>query len=227
MKKIFYLITVISFFFISCEASYLRLDKSSDTLKSLSNQIEENSDWTDEIEKDILSAPKVNNSLNSRSRITTESLIFSKTELNIDPVYPSLSKIGLLNQSNLTEEQLNKIKSTCDSFISKDNIAANFDVNNLYVYKIFEYKLNKKINEMFELKKYIIGEAFVSEDVIQIPVKFFYKLSNKDNPKKDTETSNEYNKLELNDFQLPSFELIIYFTNSKDSIKINQIEFID
>ena len=227
MKKTFYLIYTVLFFFISCEGSNFKLDKSSDTLKSLSNQIEETFEWTDEIEKDLLSAPKINNSSNGRSKITTESLVFAKSELNIDAVYPSLSKIGLLNQSNLSEEQLNKIKNACNSFISKENIASNFDVNNLYVYKVFEYKLNKKIEEPFELKKYIIGEAFVSEDIIQIPVKYFYELTDNTQSNKKTEVSNEYNKLDTSDFHLPSFEIIIYFTNSADSIKINQIEFID
>ena len=89
MKKTLYLISTVLFFFISCDGSNFKLDKSSDTLKSLSNQIEETFEWTDEIEKDLLSAPKIQNSSNGRSKITTESLVFAKSELNIDAVYPT------------------------------------------------------------------------------------------------------------------------------------------
>lgn len=189
MKKSIFLFFITLFFTVSCSNSHNSKLSYTDenTIKHIIKEKELNALWTDELEKNRL----------SNKNVFSDKIISKSVNLELDVlkvidyqarIYPEFADFGSLDNSKLSSEIVLKINSLCES-ISKDinNIDAIF-FNSKYYFSYFLFKndlLNgweQNFNEKFPVSetenveifnKWYIGEPFISNSVVQVPVRFF------------------------------------------------------
>lgn len=146
-----------------------------DTLRTEASTLEEHTPWTGELESSLLSG-KLSSSTEGISKNITLSpaLIFaSGAEDSYTPIYPALEGFATLNTSLLPQEALATLDGFCKALIN-DAVDESFLARDaLFEYVLFAYDMKKHLDATSALKKYILGEPFVSEDFIQCPVRFY------------------------------------------------------
>jgi len=193
MKKVSIFLSIIFIIlFLSCKnntESKLSFTEEN-TIKNTVKEKEQSITWSKELEGDRLSE-KVSSSNN---KVSSE-VIYNIDVVNIlsdfqSPIYPEFENFGKLDTTSLSGAAKEKIISFCNGLadLNKQQLQSSFNSKYIFNYVFFleELKNNWKnnFNEDFpeELKedeklfsKWIIGEPFNGEEIIQIPVRFYCK----------------------------------------------------
>lgn len=194
MKKTgFIVFTIFIFLIASCSNGKIveTQTETSDTIKFLVKQKEQNKNWTRELEENKLIEPLNNEFIVRNYSISNEA--FKSTYVNYEPVYPEIKDFGSLDTSLLNDKTLNSVKGFCnlikenyshkasDYFNEKYLFNAVFFFNNLeenwsktYGDKFPEYN-DEKTAVLFD--GFYIGKPDFSqnENFVNIPVLFYSK----------------------------------------------------
>jgi len=193
MKKCLFLISFIFLFFtLSCnnEAEQKLTFLEEDTIKKSVKTKESNITWSKEIEGERL----------SQDLSPVNSKVSSEVEYNMDvmkvlpdfqkPQYPEFENFGKLDISELNYSAKEKIVQFCTDFSKGSNSSVQSYFNNQYIfnYVFFMDEIKKDwITEFGEeypekmeeeqvlFDKWILGQPFMGEEIIQIPVRFYCK----------------------------------------------------
>lgn len=139
--------------------------------------------WTQELENERLSQSIARDTVKLGTDVPYNKELF-KISNNQSPVYPSLTHFGSLDTSNMYISVKDKLNQFCEAFSTYDHAGAEEVFNRKYIFnyvffvKDFEEGWNKYFNtEISEdseyFTKWIFGEPFNGEDIIQIPVRFY------------------------------------------------------
>ena len=182
LSLLFFLFT---FVFLSCSNSDNKIvtfeeDK---TIKNIISLKEEEINWTNEIEKDILSKDISSvDFIPNKDYISIEALESVKDFS--EPLLPSLKGFGSLDTSSIPYSYYQLVLKTCDQMLKDPgkNIEVNFENDYLFNYVLFLYDLKSEWKKYFYkaypekgsvFTSYIIGMQNESFDLMQIPVRFY------------------------------------------------------
>lgn len=140
--------------------------------------------WTVEVEPERLTTP-INRSawqLGSEVPFTTDFIRLSKSFQK--PVFPELTDFGSLDTSAIKTSVKEKVNSFCNSLSDLSDVEASnfFSSKYVFCYVFFKKDLENgwinnfstdfpKDSKLFS--KWIFGQPFYGEDILQIPVRFF------------------------------------------------------
>lgn len=175
-KKVIFLTIIISLaqMFTSCSNSS-GADKflHAENLKKEADSVREDIQWTLEIEKNRLTQ-KIDSIdyISPGIKLTPNSMIAFEAGKNHPAVYPELENFGSLDVSDLDAEVFSLVSDFCRFYISDRECESFFAEDQIYPLVLFMYdsKDYEKTNS-----RWILGKAFVSDNAIQVPVKFSNK----------------------------------------------------
>ncbi len=176
------------------------------TIKSLVSKIEDDTVWSVELEKERLSQNLSSDSENLSGSLVLNKDNSRILKAYREAVYPSFSDFGSLNISSMDYKNLTSAEEICSSLcnLDEDKLFSYFSSNFRYNYIFFaqelkegwkknfgkafpELKLSeteetseasetevKKVIKLFD--RYIIGEAFFGDNLIQIPARFYCNM---------------------------------------------------
>lgn len=185
MKKIYigiyFLITIL---LISCSKDNKKNDSSNISIKEQITQRANSSEYTKELEKDLLSG-QINKSTRIAENLQPTTELYTVINISSEEVYPYLDKLGRIgsNKSNRYNEIKNMVNEICQNGLYSLN--NKFDKKYYYNFIMFcndlkdknekyEYLINQNAKEKDIFKSYIIGEIFNNDELVQFPVRFFY-----------------------------------------------------
>lgn len=180
-----YLFILISGLIISCSntPNSKILTNEEDTLRAYLTNKESTINWTKALEDNRL-VEKIDSREGITSGIKLNPDLVKIKRSECEPVYPYIENFANLD----TRYLISSWKNTVDSFVKLLNENEKKDAENLidpkfafnYIFFISdfeEYVSNIKYLKVSEdemlIKKYIIGEPFISKEIIQIPVRLF------------------------------------------------------
>lgn len=183
MKKAFLYATLIFvFFLVSCSNAQINvLTSQEDTLRSALNDKSNKTIWTKEIEADRLSV-KLNSNISVINKdIVSPQMLSSIKDLQ-GPVYPEIKNFANLDCTSMNKTLLSTIDDFCKQISkSTDNLESFFVSEYFFNYVFFKTDFEeilsnfKKGDENFD--HYVICKAFESQDLTQVPVRFYNKNS--------------------------------------------------
>lgn len=181
MQKKFSLFIVIIFLtlIISCSNTQNSvLASQDDSLRAYIKQKGNQTTWTNEIEGKRLNQTLNDfKNINRRVGVSTQTLNSLK-ELQ-EPVFPVFEDFADLDNSNINNDLLSAIndfsKNLCES---SENLENYFSNKYIFNYIFFKNDLSlmmdtEKKTEKVLFKKYYICKAFINDELIQIPVRFY------------------------------------------------------
>lgn len=181
MQKKFSLFIVIIFLslIISCSNTQNSvLASQDDSLRAYIKQKGSQTTWTNEIEGKRLNQPLNDfQNINKRINVSTQALNSLK-ELQ-EPVFPVFEDFADLDNSNINNDLLSAIndfsKNLCESSENLENYFSNKYIFNYIFFKndlsLIHNKEKETEKDLF--KKYYICKAFINDDLIQIPIRFY------------------------------------------------------
>ena len=191
MKKVSRLVFSISSLFIllsaiSCSNSQESklVYTESDTIKKSVKEKEQDITWTLELEGERLSQTINRNSMVLGADVPYNKEIFKINKKNHQPVYPSISNFGSLDTSNMRISIKEKVTQFCQAFTTENHNGADsyFERKYIFNYVFFlnDFEAGWKKNFGDEIPdadklftKWIFGEPFNGNEIIQIPVRFY------------------------------------------------------
>ncbi len=155
----------------------------SNTIKKTVQDKELEITWTQELENERLSKSISRDGMELGPDVPYNKDLFKITG-NKFPIYPSLSDFGSLDTSTMYLSVKDKLNKFCEAFSTYEHSGAEEFFNRKYIFnyvfftKDFEDGWTKyfdtEITEESEyFTKWIFGEPFNGEDIIQIPVRFY------------------------------------------------------
>ena len=189
MSKSLLLLTV--FFplcFFSCSHSKELLDDADDlyTIKSLVSQIENQTVWADELEKDRLTRPVQEDVpyIPEGHTLTKENAKLSS--ILKSAVYPEFKDFGSLDISLIEYKHLESAGNICSQLSewNQEKLFGFFSSNYRFNYIFFADELKKGWKDNFDVSfpegeeiklfdRWILGQAAILENLIQFPVRFY------------------------------------------------------
>ncbi len=156
----------------------------SETIKQSVKEKEQGITWTQEIEKDRLTQKIKRNGIEASPEVPFNKDLYKITKNIQNPVYPSYYDFGSLDITNLKPEIKEKLNAFCKAFSSEahKNASSYFHKKYLFNYIFFENDIDTCWQKNFNVKlpenseyfnKWIFGEPFYGDDIIQIPVRFY------------------------------------------------------
>lgn len=206
MKKCLFGLTIFSLlFYMSCSNDADENINAADlqTIKSLVTKIEDETVWSVELEKERLSKNLASDSENLAGSLVLTKDNSRILKAYREAVYPSFSDFGSLNISSMEYKNLSSAEEICSSLcnLDEDKLFSYFSSNYRYNYIFFARELKKgwkdnfgkafpeaKVSEAGEAAEneektviklfdhYIMGEAFYSNNLIQIPARFYCNM---------------------------------------------------
>lgn len=155
-----------------------------DTIKRVVSKIEDETVWSVELEKDRLSQ-----NITSNAELFAPGINLTKDNSRIlkmytPAVYPSFSDFGSLDVSKTEYKFITSAEEICSYISSNDQenlftcFSSNYRFN--YVFFVQELKRDWKANMETEFsqsdalfERFILGEAFCTENLVQIPARFY------------------------------------------------------
>ena len=173
-------------FYASCSSDAAETINAADldTIKRTVSKIEDETVWSVELEKDRLSQ-----NITSNPELFAQGINLTKENSRIlkmytPAVYPSFTDFGSLDVSKTEYKFITSAEEICSYINSNDQenlfscFTSNYRFN--YVFFVQELKRNWKENmgtDFPELdglfERFILGEAFCTENLVQIPVRFY------------------------------------------------------
>ncbi len=177
-KSVFYSLIFSTFlfcsFFSGCKnSSEVKITyNESDTIKNKVQNKEQAITWAVEIEPERLTTPIMNNGY----KISPE-ILFTKDIIKLSPhfqkkTFPEFADFGSLDTRKIEPKLKAKLEEFCEKLSENSPDAASF-FNNSYVFS-YVFFINE-LPEDLEIKKWIYGQPFLGEEIIQLPVRFFCK----------------------------------------------------
>ncbi|MBQ1832469.1 MAG: hypothetical protein II114_01705 [Treponema sp.] len=163
-----------SFFLFSCSISeeYYQ-EYNVDTIRKTVMQISEKTYWTRDIDGSILSGSTFGAEGISRSITANPMNAFaSGAEDLYEPVYPSLKNFPVLNTSALNDAARSNLTGFCNAVVERKSADYFMDPSSIYSLVIFNYDMNR---EKARFSSFVLGEPFISDTIVQCPVRFFQK----------------------------------------------------
>ena len=191
MKKVSGLsISIFSAIIITCLVSCSNSQETklvyteSNTIKQNVKDKEQEITWTIELEGDRLTQTVNRNSMEIGAEVPYNTELFKLTNSKKAAVYPSIEEFGSLDVSNLRKDVKGKVTQFCEAFNSENHGGAESFFSRKYIFNYvffikdleegFEKNFGKKLPEKDEvINKWLLGEPFNGNDIIQIPVRFY------------------------------------------------------
>lgn len=162
-------------FLASCSNNVIQSESEEGSIKYAANHLESQTEWTNSIDGDILSQEiKSPEDFDKSVKISPNNIYLLSSEKNYENIFPYIQNFGSLNISTYDENALSFIQDFCDAFIKEQPTDSFFEENHIYTSVVFKYQLEKIFNQNIQFTKYLLGEAFVFENYLECPVRFFY-----------------------------------------------------
>lgn len=188
MSKYLLIITCIIFLF-SCKnnSEISSVYSTENTIKKNIIDKQNSISWTKELEESRLKTPINNECEKISSTIDYNSEVIKIISENQRKIYPRIESFGNLDVSTLNIAIKQKIYNFCEVF-SKGKLTSISDFFiNQYMFNciffieefniIWQEQFSKNINEENDNKsfftKWILGEPFIGDEIIQIPIRFY------------------------------------------------------
>ncbi len=217
-KKGLLLLSFLFFTFItfSCSNNNLVQEIEEDTLKHSAEKIERKIKWSTEIDANVLEEPIPSiQGLDKKLSTSVFSYNMSISKNQAVPLYPQLESFTSLDLSTYTEKSLSFINSFAKDLIAEKSLLSYMEEDKLYELKIFKYNIEKMTQgrtfpkNMKTFSAYILGSAFLNENVFECPIRLFYS---------DTYLEGQYSSDHI--------DLLVYIEAKEKSFKIKQITFM-
>lgn len=172
-KKVFYTAVIFSLaaVFAACSNSS-GTDKyfHTDNLKKEAESVRESLQWTQEIEKNRLTQKiDSNDYISSSIKLTPNSMIAYEAGKNHPVVYPELDDLGSLDISDLDANIISLISDFCQSYVNEKECETFFVEDQIYPLVLFMYDAKDFVKTN---ARWLMGKAFVTDNAIQVPVRF-------------------------------------------------------
>lgn len=240
-------------FLASCSNNVIQNESEEGSIKYAANHLESQTQWTSSIDGDILSQEiKSPDDFDKSVKISPNNIYLLSSEKNYENIFPYIQNFGSLNISTYDESALSFIQDFCNAFIKNQPTDSFFEENHIYTSVVFNYQLEKIFNQNIQFTKYLLGEAFVFEDYLECPVRFFYDpeilenqeenqegISNQENQSnfddeqnllQENNQSNSANLEKTSDFigeyKKNNLDVFIYLKKIDNNYKIEQISFM-
>lgn len=165
-------------FFNSCSQPVGTMEFTAETLRTNARSMEKNTKWAQDLDSSMITNAYTDADGISKSIYITPEIIYaSKSPEYSTPVYPYLSGFTYLDTSALTENQKSTLDSFCNAIITKSNADSYMAPSSLYTLVLFRYDISTRKDLV--LSEYVLGQPFVTDELIQCPVRF---LDNKGRP---------------------------------------------
>lgn len=182
MKKFVFIFSFVIFSLCSCKnnTETKLIFSESDTIKNTVKSKENNITWSKELEGERLQTPvnEKNENLSKDIEISTEVLKILENQKK--SVYPSFDNFGSLDTSKLNNSAKEKITEVCTILLDSDisSLSSHFESKYLFNCVFFINELQTTWKEKFYkdfsgFTKYILGEPFIGEQIIQLPIRFY------------------------------------------------------
>ena len=179
MKKIVWLVpAIVTIILASCSnPQAIVLASQEETLRSELQAKAEKSNWSNEIEPERLSSPLNNNiEVDSKEYITVQ-MLNSLRDLQPE-VFPDIKDFASLDCSAMNANLYNTIDDFCKELCKgTENLQTFFYSEYFFNYVFFKKDFEpfveqfKKDDILFE--RYLICKAFESQDLVQVPLRFY------------------------------------------------------
>lgn len=183
-NKLFYVFFILIIFLVSCKnQSENKLSFSEEnTIKKSVLEKENDITWSKELDanrlKESISAKKLSDDVINSIDIMKILPDFQKD------IYPEFENFGKLDSSSLTVILKEKITNICTEIAEgkEDKIKSSFNSNYIFNFVFFINDLKKEWEKNFGIdfpenevlfNKWIIGEPFFGEKILQVPVRFY------------------------------------------------------
>lgn len=191
-KKIFCIFLFVLVIFISCKNNpdSKLVYTEENTIKNSIILRESNITWSRELEPDRLST-KVSKENSSISDDVEYNLDVIRILKNFQkPLYPEFINFGKLDISQLNISVKEKLNSFCSDLSKSCNVAVDSYFNNQYLFNYIFFKqelkngwkahFNSEYPELLKddeqiFDKWVFGQPFKGDEIIQIPVRFYCK----------------------------------------------------
>ena len=176
LKKILFclgymLVFSLTVFFASCSHGSLDTDFEMYTLRKESDDLNSSIKWEHEIESSILLQKISGADGLVKSLAGSPQYVFaSGAEDDYDPIYPQIVGFATLDMRNCPEEAKNVLDGFCTAIASSRNAESFMAQGCMYSLVLFKYDLGSLGYSTFN--SYILGEPFVSPEILQCPVRF-------------------------------------------------------
>ena len=181
MKQIFWLLScILIFFLVSCSTPQNSvLTSQEDTLRAALKDKSNKTIWTKEIEPERLTV-KLNSDIKVANREMISPQMLSSIKYLQPPVYPEIKGYASLDYSGINESLLKELNDFSEALCkSTENLESFFEPDYFFNYVFFKTDLEeiekslKKDEILFD--RYLICKTFESEDIIQVPMRFYNK----------------------------------------------------
>ena len=179
LKKLgFWLIQLALFsltlFFSSCSHNSLDSEFEMYTLRKESEELGASIKWEQEIESSVLNSRLIGADGIVKSLAGNPQYIFaSGAEEDYAPVYPQIRGFASLDMTNYPEGAKKVLNDFCSSIAAGNNAESYMAQGCMYTLVLFKYDLSGLGYSRFS--SYILGEPFVSPEILQCPVRFLDK----------------------------------------------------
>ena len=180
MKKAFGLFSFIVFLFVSCSSPQNSvLTSQEDTLRAALNDKAGKTVWTKEIEPEKLSV-KLNQNIQVINKdIITPQMLNSIKELQ-PAVYPEIKGYASLDCTSMNASLLTVLNEFCEKLCkSTDELESYFVPEYFFNYVFFKADFKEIVNQFKKddetFDRYLICKAFESENLTQVPMRFYNK----------------------------------------------------
>ncbi len=179
LKKLgFWLIQLALFsltlFFSSCSHNSLDSEFEMYTLRKESEELGASIKWEQEIESSVMNSRLIGADGIVKSLAGNPQYIFaSGAEDEYDPIYPMIEGFASLDMRNCPEAARRTLDEFCTAIASAKNAEYYMAQGCMYSLVLFKYDLGNLGYSTFS--SYILGEPFVSQEIMQCPVRFLTK----------------------------------------------------
>ena len=181
MNKFFGLfVFLVLLFLVSCSTPQNSvLTSQEDTLRAALKDKSNKTIWTKEIEPERLTV-KLNSDIKVANRDMISPQMLSSIKYLQPPVYPEIKGYASLDYSGINESLLKELNDFSEALCkSTENLESFFEPDYFFNYVFFKADLEeiekslKKDEILFD--RYLICKTFESEDIIQVPMRFYNK----------------------------------------------------
>ena len=176
LKKLSFCIKHLSIFSLvcilaSCSHNSSESDFDMNTLRKESDQLSSEIKWEQDIESSILLKKISGADGFVKSLAGNPQFVFaSGAEADYEPIYPQIEGFASLDMSNCPEAAKRILDDFCNSTASARNTESYMASGCMYSLVLFKYDLKNLGYTTFD--SYILGEPFVSPEILQCPVRF-------------------------------------------------------
>ena len=176
LKKLSFWIKQLSIFslvciFASCSHNSSYSDFDMNTLRKESDKLSSEIKWEQDIESSILLKKISGADGFVKSLAGNPQFVFaSGAEAEYDPIYPQIDGFASLDLSNCPEAAKRVLDEFCNATAAARNAESCMASGCMYSLVLFKYDLKNLGYSTFD--SYILGEPFVSPEILQCPVRF-------------------------------------------------------